>query len=105
LGKEAFGGYSEDNIVRTDTGIVLEGYQLPSYDRAIEFVKRLHYRLPFFDLVGWDIAIEEDGSPILIEFNTEVGLSQSAFGSGFGEYTERVIRELWKKPNSWFKDC
>lgn len=105
LGKEAFGGYSEDNIVKTDTGIVLDGYQLPSYDKAIEMVKRMHLRLPFFDLVGWDVAIEEDGSPVLIEFNTDPGLSQSAFGSGMGEHTERIIRELWKKPNSWFKGC
>lgn len=104
LGKEAFGGYSEDNIVKTDTGIVLEGYQLPSYDKAIDLVKRLHLRLPFFNLVGWDVAIEESGEPVLIEFNTNPGLSQSAFCSGMGEYTERIIKELWPMPNTWLKD-
>ena len=104
LGKEAFGGYSEDNIVKTDTGIVLEDYQLPSYDKAIEMVKRLHLRLPFFNLVGWDVAIEESGEPVLIEFNTNPGLSQSAFCSGMGEYTERIIKELWPRPNTWLKD-
>ena len=104
LGKEAFGGYSEDNITKTDTGIVLDGYQLPSYEKAIELVKKLHMRLPFFNLVGWDIAIEESGEPILIEFNTNPGLSQSAFCSGMGEYTERIIRELWPRPNTWLKE-
>ena len=104
LGKEAFGGYSKDNIVATDTGIVLDGYQLPSYDKAIEMVKRLHLKLPFFNLVGWDVAIQEDGEPVLIEFNTNPGLSQSAFKSGMGEYTERIIRELWPRPNTWFPD-
>ena len=104
LGKEAFGGFSKDNIVTTDTGIVLEGYQLPSYDKAIEMVKRLHLRLPFFNLVGWDIAIQENGDPVLIEFNTNPGLSQSAFKSGMGDYTERIIRELWPRPNTWFPD-
>jgi len=104
LGKEAFGGFSADNIGKTDTGIVLDGYQLPSYDKAIEFVKRLHLKLPFFNLVGWDVAIQEDGEPVLIEFNTNPGLSQSAFKSGMGEYTERIIRELWTRPNSWFPD-
>ena len=104
LGKSAFGGYSKDNIVMTDSGITLDGYQLPSYDKAIEMVKRLHLKLPFFNIVGWDVAVQEDGEPVLIEFNTNPGLSQSAFGSGMGEYTERIIRELWPRPNSWFPD-
>lgn len=104
LGKVAFGGFSKDNITKTDTGIVLEGYRLPSYDRAIEMVKRLHLKLPFFNIVGWDVAIQEDGEPVLIEFNTNPGLSQSAFCSGMGRYTERIIRELWPRPNTWFPD-
>lgn len=104
LGKYSFGGYYEDNITRTDTGIELEGYQLPSFEKAVEFVKKLHFRVPYFDLVGWDIAIDENGEPALIEWNTDPGLSQSAFGSGFGEYTERVIKELWPKPN-YLYDC
>lgn len=104
LGKYAFGGYSEDDILKTDTGVLLEGYQVPSFDKAIEMVKRLHMKLPFFNLVGWDVAIQEDGEPVLIEFNTNPGLSQSAFKSGMGEYTERIIRELWPRPNTWFPD-
>ena len=104
LGKYAFGGYAEDNIEKTDTGVVLDGYKLPSYDKAIEMVKRLHLKLPYFNLVGWDVAIQEDGNPVLIEFNTNPGLSQSAFKSGMGEYTERIIRELWPRPNTWFPD-
>ena len=104
LNKEAFGGFSEDNIERTDTGIVLEGYKLPSYDKAVEMVKRLHLKLPFFDLVGWDVAIQENGEPVLIEFNSNPGLSQSAIKSGMGEYAERVIRELWQCPNTRFPD-
>lgn len=102
LGKAAFGGYSEDNVLATDTGITLEGYQLPCFDRAIEMVKRLHLKLPYFNIVGWDISIEENGEPILIEFNTQPGLSQSAFCSGMGENTERIIRELWPRNNTWY---
>ena len=104
LGKTAYGGYSSDDIIKTDTGIILDGYQLPSYDKAIEMVKRLHLKLPFFNIVGWDVAIQVDGEPVLIEFNTNPGLSQSAFKSGMGEYTERIIRELWPRPNTWFHD-
>ena len=104
LGKYAFGGYTIDNIEKTDSGIVLDGYQVPSFDKAIEFVKELHLYLPFFNLVGWDVAIQENGEPILIEWNARPGLSQSAFCSGMGEYTERIIRELWPKINTKHPD-
>jgi len=104
LGKAAYGGYSEDNVLKTDTGIILDGYQLPSYDKAIEFVKRLHMKLPYFNIIGWDVSIEENGEPILIEYNTNVGLSQSAFCSGMGENTERIIRELWPRINTQFEE-
>ena len=103
LGKAAFGGYSEDNVNKTDSGVVLDGYQLPSFDKAIEFVKRLHMKLPYFNIVGWDVSIEENGEPILIEYNTNPGLSQSAFCSGLGRNTERIIRELWPRPNTMFE--
>ena len=100
LGKFAFGGFSTDNILETDSGVMLEDYQIPSYDRAIEMIKRMHMRLPYLNILGWDVAIEENGNPILIEINTNPGLSQSAFKSGMGEYTERIIRELWPKRNT-----
>ena len=104
LSSKAFGGYSTDNIGRTDSGVVLDGYRIPSYDKATEMIKRLHLHLPFFNIIGWDVAILENGEPVLIEFNTNPGLSQSAFCSGMGKYTERIIRELWPRPNSLYPD-
>ena len=100
LGKVAFGGYSTDNILMTDSGVVLEDYQIPSYEKALEMVKRMHISLPYFNLLGWDIGIEENGDPILIEINTKPGLSQSAFKSGMGEYTGRIIKEVWHRRNT-----
>ena len=104
LGKFAFGGYSNDGIEITDSGVILDGYQIPSFDKAISFVKKLHLKLPYFNIIGWDVAIQENGEPILIEYNVNPGLSQSAFCSGMGEYTERIIRELWNRPNTWFPE-
>lgn len=104
LGKFAYGGYSNDGVETTDTGVILDGYQIPSFDKAIALVKKLHLKLPYYNLVGWDVAIKVDGDPVLIEYNVNPGLSQSAFRSGMGEYTERIIRELWGRPNTWFPD-
>lgn len=97
LGGTAFGGFTADGVGKTDSGVVLDGFEIPSYHQAIETVKRLHYQLPFFNLIGWDVAIDEEGDPVVIEWNACPGLSQSAFGPGFGKYTERILRELWNK--------
>lgn len=100
LGKYAFGKAGDDMIEKTDTGIVLEGYQLPFYDKAVAKVKNLHYSLPLFDLVGWDISIDEEGEPVLIEWNGKPGPSQTACGTGYGDLTGRIISEIWNRKNT-----
>lgn len=101
LGKYAFGKSGDDRIEQTDTGVVLDGYPIPSYEKAVETVKKLHYSLPLFDLVGWDISIDEAGEPVLIEWNGKPGPSQTACGTGYGELTERIIKEVWNRPNTY----
>ncbi len=100
LGKYAFGVAGDDMIEKTDTGIILEGYRIPYFDKVIEAVKRSHYDLPFFDLVGWDVSINSDGNPVLIEWNGNPGPSQTACGTGLGIYTERILKEVWPRKNS-----
>ena len=99
LGKYAYGDPGVDKVEFTDSGIRLEGYEVPSYEKVVDTVKRLHYSLPFFNLVGWDVAVGQDGEPILVEWNVCTELSQSANGPAFGEYTDRIITELMQKPN------
>ena len=104
LGRYAFGAPGEDQVEYTDTGIRLEGYEIPSYKSVVDTVTKLHYRLPFFNLIGWDMAVGVDGEPILVEWNICTELSQSANGPAFGKYTERVIRELMQRPNNQNKN-
>lgn len=100
LCKYAYGSPGNDMIEKTDTGVVLEGYQVPSFDIAIETVKKLHTQLPNFDLIGWDICIDDCGEPVLIEWNVWPELSQSANGPAFGDYTERILKEIWGRKNT-----
>lgn len=100
LGNTAFGGFADDGVGKTDSGVILDGFEIPSYHKAIETVKRLHYQLPYFNFIGWDVAIDEVGDPVIIEWNACPGLSQSAFGPGYGKYTERILRELWPRKNT-----
>ena len=100
LCRYAYGAPGQDKIEMTDSGVKLEGYQIPSFDKAIETVKEQHLNLPFQDLVGWDICIDEEGKPVLLEWNTTPELSQSAVGPAFGDYTEMVVKDAMGRPNS-----
>lgn len=101
IGKYAYGAPGVDKVEFTDSGVRLEGYKVPSFDKAQEFVKMSHMQLPYFNLIGWDIAIEEDGSPIMIELNLNPDLSQSANGPAFGDYTEMILRDAMSRKDTW----
>lgn len=104
LCKFAYGAPGQDKIEVTDSGVVLEGYQVPSFEKALEMVKEQHLNLPFQDMVGWDICIDADGIPVMLEWNTTPELSQSAVGPAFGDYTEMVIKDAMSRPNSRLGD-
>ena len=103
LARYAYGAPGNEGIEQTDTGVVLEGYEIPSYAEAVDTVKKLHLQLPHFNLIGWDISIDQEDDPVLIEWNVWPELSQSANGPAFGEYTERILKEIWGRPNTMYK--
>lgn len=104
LCKWAYGAPGQDKIELTDSGIKLEGYQVPSFEKAVDVVKEQHLNLPFQDLVGWDICIDADGEPVMLEWNTTPELSQSAVGPAFGDFTEMVIKDAMSRHNSRMGD-
>lgn len=51
-----------------DTGVKLDGYEIPFALDAIHAVCRFHADLPAFHTIGWDVGIAPDG-PVIIEGN------------------------------------
>lgn len=100
LAKYAYGAPGNDKVQFTDSGVKLDGFKIPSFEKVIESAKQSHYQLPFFDIVGWDFCIDEDGEPVMIEWNTNPDLSQSANGPAFGKYTELIVPNIYKKENT-----
>ncbi len=76
-------------------GIRFDSVVIPNYAKAVETVKRLHTRLPHFKLIGWDIGMDENAEPVLIEFNTAPGPNQYTCGPTFGDLTERVLTDVF----------
>ena len=69
----------------------IDNYLIPSFPQILDFVKELHFRLPYFRLIGWDVSVDMEGNPVMIEWNRSAELSQVAHGPAFGDYTEEIL--------------
>lgn len=98
----AFGSPTEPNMPQTDSGVILDNYQIPSFPQILDFVENLHYRLPYFRLIGWDISVDLNGNPVMIEWNRSAELSQVAHGPAFGDYTEEILYKALHEKNTRF---
>lgn len=78
---------------RHPNGFDFSGHRLFGVDKAIDFVKRLHWRLPQFRQMSWDVAIDESGTPILIEMNPrgDPNVYQVLGCLPFGDKTEEIL--------------
>ncbi len=75
-----------------------EGF-VPNFDKVLEAVKRCHMCVPMFGVASWDIAIDEDGEPVLIEYNVGgAGIDIHQYNNGplYGKYRERIISDSFK---------
>ena len=86
------------------TGVAFKNIQLPNYPAIVEQVKYAAKRIPYFKIVGWDIAIDENAEPIIIEFNVRPEQNQKTFGPTFGELTDEVLREAFTKEHIKFSE-
>lgn len=87
-GDLAFKGRLSDQTEVTahpDSGFRFEGARIPHFGEALEFCKSLHERSPHMRFVGWDVAINEQGEPELIEWNGTpgIGLVEGTIGPCF----------------------
>ena len=76
-------------------GFDFAGHQLYGVDKAVELAKKLHWRIPQFRQMSWDIAVDETGRPTLIEMNPrgDANIYQSIGALPFGDNTAQILDE------------
>lgn len=87
-------------ISQAPNGFSFSQMQIPKFDQIRNLVVRMHEMMPMFMFIGFDIAIDESGSPIIMEYNIKgpgVFLCQYANGPLFGSHTNEVIQYLRSK--------
>lgn len=85
------------DVVRKESpdGCVFDGFIIPSWDRCVSLVKKAAPRFARISkLIAWDLAVAEDGEPVLIECNLMYsGCEGLQFDNGplFGDLTDEVL--------------
>lgn len=99
-------GYSLDGkMYYQSNNTQLNGAYIPNYDNIKILALKAHMRIPCCSLVGWDIALDKNNNPVLIEANLS---NPSCFGVQlcgnpfFGDRTDEVI-DYVRNNNSDFK--
>lgn len=85
------------NFFHPVTKIVFEGLEIPFYEEAVEVALKAHKVFNKIPLIGWDIAITNEG-PILIEGNQgwSIKIMQICHG-GLKKECDEVLKKWYKK--------
>lgn len=88
-------GYNakSETITKTSTGRILKDCIIPNFKSVKVMTKSKHYLVPYFKIIFWDIAIDKNNEPVLIEYNTnKQGIDlQITSGPLFGVFTEEIL--------------
>lgn len=79
-----------------DTGIPFEGKTIPNFEACVKLALELQAKVPFAGCVGWDMALDTDGRPIVMEWNgahNDIKFSEATTGPCF---TDLGWENLWK---------
>ncbi len=81
-----------------ELGYLFSDKCIPNIDKAYELVKNAHPSISHFRVVGWDVAIDEQGEATMVEVNfTLCGINdmQVCCGPLFGDDTKRMLDEVF----------
>ncbi|MBN1186919.1 MAG: hypothetical protein JXB49_31875, partial [Bacteroidales bacterium] len=83
-----------------DSEIIFEGYPVPYLDEAIDLCIRAHRLLYFNFVVGWDVAITDEG-PVIVEANENPGISVlQSLNGGIRSIVQEKYDQILRKNGS-----
>lgn len=84
--------------VHPTSGVLFEGYEIPSFDKIKDLVIKASRMVPDFRMVAWDVSVLENREPVLIEANLydgQLDSHQIHNGPLFGDHTEKIMEEVF----------
>lgn len=83
-----------------DSKVRFEDVEIPNFSKVKDLIYKAHQYVPDFRLVSWDVSIDHEGEPVLIEINPaygELDFHQLNNGPIFKEDTLEILSEVFKK--------
>jgi hypothetical protein len=94
-----------DAVTVHPQGAVFSDCRIPSFDKCKTLVIKLSNRfLRIAKLISWDLAIDEEGNPVLIEVNLCYGgtdIHQIANGPLYGDKTEEILDKVFRQSKKY----
>lgn len=79
------------------TGLEFKGIKVPYYDNLTQQIIDFHKKIPFANLIGWDVTIDKEGNPIVVEVNLDKAIIEAhqvfngpVFGDRLSEVKEYI---------------
>ena len=84
-------------VCGAEEGLYDDSSIVPGLEKIRDAVKRLHPLIPYFKWIGWDFSVDEEGEPVMIEFNNSPGddIQRVCGNPLFGEMTDRVLEDYF----------
>ena len=86
------------SVNKTDNGIQFGGSKYPYFDRVVSSVEHFHKKyFPQCGVVGWDVFIDENNNPVVIEANLVIpGITAEQLCSGpfFKDVHDEVVKRI-----------
>lgn len=85
----------ERSCFHLDSGKLITGFQVPSWDQVLAVVKDVHGRLKTLGYVSFDIIVQDDYSVTIVEANTGGGVSlqQVPFLEGWKPVYDKFMKD------------
>ena len=84
-----------------------KGIKVPDFDNITQQIISFHKKIPYASLIGWDVTIDNEGNPIVVELNLDNAIIEAhqvfngpVFGDRLAEVKEYVEN---RKPTLWHK--
>ena len=78
-----------------DTGAQIAGAVLPQWDQVLDVVLRAAASVPFNRMAGWDILVDAEGVPVILEANGKSDVNLLQVHGGL--FAEPKIRRFYER--------
>lgn len=91
-----------DKKYKSPTEIPFKGERIPNYWGIKQQIVDFHRKIPFANLIGWDVTIDKESNPIVIEINLDTAVieaHQVFNGPVFGDRLKEVMEYInYRRP-------